>query len=146
MEGLLQRIMRQVIRIVDDMGGVIAFEHEHQLKVIAQVVLTQPEAVLECLLVITTGYTSDETHLGGIVETHAVQRFDEREGRIALRDKEPSVVLERMSGFGYLQTAGHGLGNDKFEITVRAGAIDEIAPTDCIAVEQEIRIRYRYGR
>ena len=138
--------MRQVVGIVDDMGGVIAFEHEHQLKVIAQVVLTQPEAVLECLLVITTGYTSDETHFGGVVETHAIQRFDEREGRIALRHKEPTVVLERMPGFGYLQAARHGHRHNQFEITVRTGAIDAIAPTDRIAVEQEIRIRYRYGR
>ena len=51
-----------------------------------------------------------------------------------------------MSGFGYLQTAGHGLGNNQFEITVRTSAIDDIAPTDGIAVENEIGINYRDGR
>ena len=138
--------MRQVVRIMDDMGGVIAFEHEHQLKVIAQVVLTQPEAVLEVFLVITSGYSSYKTHFGGVVETHAVERLDEREDRVRACDEEPAVVLERMSGFGYLQAARHGLGNNQFEITVRAGAIDDISPADGIAVENEIGIRYRDGR
>ena len=138
--------MRQVVRIMDDMGGVIAFEHEHQLKIITEVVLTQPEAVLEVFLVITSSYSSYKTHFGGVVETHAVQRFDEREDGIALRHKEPTVVLKRMSGFGYLQTARHGHRHNQFEITVRTGAIDDIAPADGIAVEQEIRISYRDGR
>ena len=145
-DGAVQRIMRQVVGIVDDMGGVIAFEHEYELEVITEVILTQAEAVLECLLVITTGYTSDETYLRLVIQPNAVQRFDEREGRIALRDKEPSVVLKRMSGFGYLQTAGHGLGNNQFEIAVRSCAIDDIAPADGIAVENEIGISYRDGR
>ena len=75
-DGAVQRIMRQVVGIVDDMGGVIAFEHEYELEVITEVILTQAEAVLECLLVITTGYTSDETYLRLVIQPNAVQRFD----------------------------------------------------------------------
>ena len=55
-----------------ELGSVIAFQLKHQLQVITQVVLTQTETVLEVTLVITTGYATNETYLGPVVEPYAV--------------------------------------------------------------------------
>ena len=140
----MERILRQVVGVMHHMSGIVTLEHQHQLKVITEVILTQPQSRRQFLLVDTAGYTSDETYLRLVIQPNAVQRFDKRERRIALRHEEPSVVLERMSGFRYLQTARHRFRYRQFERTVYAGEIGFSVAADRIAVQQEIRVGYRY--
>ena len=64
---------------MDDMGGVIPFKHEHQLEVIAEVVLAQSLSQRQVLLVESAGYTTNEPHFRLVIEPYAVQRFDEGE-------------------------------------------------------------------
>ena len=58
------------------MSGIVTLEHQHQLKVITEVILTQPQSRRQFLLVDTSGYTSDETYLRLVIQPNAVQRFD----------------------------------------------------------------------
>ena len=69
---LLHRITRQIIGVVHELGGVVAFQLEHQLQVVTEVVLAQTEAVLQVTLVVTSGYAADETYLGLVVEPYTV--------------------------------------------------------------------------
>ena len=134
--------MRQVIGVMDDMGGVIAFEHEYELEVITEVVLSQTQTMGQIPLIITTGYTTDEAHLRIIVETYPIQRLDERESRVRACDEEPAVVFERMPFFRYLQAARHGFRYNQLEGTIRAGTIDLIAAQDSVAVEHKACLRH----
>ena len=135
--GEMQRVLRQVIRVMHDMCGVVAFELEHELQVITEVVRTKSQSRWQGLLVQATGYATYEAHLGAVIEAYAVERFDERESRIALCDEQPSVVGEGVSRFGHLQAAGHGLGQRKLKIAVNTAGIDTPATTDRIAVEDK---------
>ena len=73
----MERVACQVIGVVDDMSCIVALELQNQLQVVAQIVLTQTETVLERFLVVTAGHATQEAHFGRVVETHTVQRFDE---------------------------------------------------------------------
>ena len=72
----MERILRQVVGVMHHMSGIVTLEHQHQLKVITEVILTQPQSRRQFLLVDTSGYTSDETYLRPVIQPNAVQRFD----------------------------------------------------------------------
>ena len=87
---------------MDDMGCVVAFEHQHQLEVIAEVVLAQAETVGQCLLIDTSGDTTDQAHFGLVVEPDPVNRFDRGEG-LGTIDRQLALRLERMPAFDDLK-------------------------------------------
>ena len=95
-------IARQVIGVMDDMCRIVALQHQHQLEVIAEVVLTQAETVRQCLLVNTSGDTTDQAHFGLVVEPYPVDRFDRREG-LGTIDRQSAVRLEHMTALDDLQ-------------------------------------------
>ena len=72
----MERILRQVVGVMHHMSGIVTLEHQHQLEVITEVILTQPQSRRQFLLVDTAGYTSDETYLRPVIQPNAVQRFD----------------------------------------------------------------------
>ena len=110
-DGLLHGVARQVVGVMHEMRRIVALELQHQLQVIAQVVGTNTESALQVALVYATGYTTDQSYLGLVVETHAVQRFVQREGLLAILYTQDTLALEGMSGLEDLQgirlTLGH---------------------------------------
>ena len=73
---LLHRVARQVVRVMNDMRRVVALEHQHELQILAKVILTQTETVLQGSLVITARHASHKSHFGTVIEPYTVQRFD----------------------------------------------------------------------
>ena len=108
---LLHGVARQVVRVVHEMRRIVALELQHQLQVIAQVVGTNTESALQVALVYATGYTTDQSYLGLVVEAYAVQRLVERECLLAILYAQDTLALEGMSGLEDLQgirlTLGH---------------------------------------
>ena len=99
---LHQGITREICGIMNDVGRVVAFQHQHQFQVITQIVASKSEPSLKCLLCRATGHTSDESHFREVIEAYAVNGFSRREGRAAI-NLQHSFPLEVMVLLGYLQ-------------------------------------------
>ena len=100
---LMQRVASQVVRVVYEMCGVVALELQHELQVIAEVVLAQTKAMRQVALIVSSGYTADEAHFRLVVEAYTVQGLRQCKSLAAAFDTQDAIAFERMPGFEDLQ-------------------------------------------
>ena len=72
---VFQCVFGQVLRVTDDISGVIALQLQNQLDVITQVVLAQSLSERQRCLVETAHYTTGQTHLRHVPYAHTRQVF-----------------------------------------------------------------------
>ena len=114
---LHQGITREICGIMNDVGRVVAFQHQHQFQVITQIVASKSKPSLKCLLCRATCHTSDESHFREVIEAYAVNGFCRRECGAAV-NLQHSFPLEVVVLLGNLQC--HRLTrHQQFKATVR---------------------------
>ena len=82
--GIFQGVACQVVLIANDVRDIIALQLQHQLQVVAQVVLTQAEAQRLLGLHPSAYHAAGQAYLGLVPYAHAVQRLGERQRRAAI--------------------------------------------------------------
>ena len=142
---LLQRVAGQVVRVMHQMRSVVALELQHELQVIAEVVLTQTKAMWQVALIVTSGDTTDEAHFGLIIETDTVQRFVQGKSLFAVLYAQNTLAFEGMSGFENLQFVQLPFGDCQLKGTVDSGRQRSTVAANRVPVEHEHRTGYRNG-
>ena len=131
-----QTVYSQVFRHTHDMRGVVAFELEYQLDIVAKVIGAQSEAERFGCLVLTARDASGEAHFRYIPDAYAVQRGGEGKQAVAV-DTHPSAVFETMSLFGGAEGEGRSIGHADGKVTGYIGPQHAGACLHGIAVEEE---------
>ena len=103
----MQGVARQVVGIVYYMCRVVALYLQHELQIVAQVVLAEAQGGRQSLLILTACYAAYQPNFCTVVEAYSIQCLDERERGVGAGGDQPAVVGERVSGFSHLQAAGH---------------------------------------
>ena len=143
-DDIFHRVTAQVIRVMDELGGVVSFELEHEHEVVAEIVLTQTESGRQITLYISSGYTSRQTHLRLVVEPYVIQRFVECKLFLTFFYLQITVVEEGVTGFEHLKRVGLALDECHLEMAVGGGGERHIAAMYGVAVEDKHSAGYRH--
>ena len=139
----------QVVVVVYDLGDIVALEFEHQFEVVTDVVPAHAEAERLLSLNTATGKTADEAYLGLIIETHAIQRFTQRQEAVLfpgllINHAHISVAGEGVSLFVCLYDEGRIERYAELEVTRCIGQVGGVAAFDRHAVQYELHVARGY--
>ena len=139
------RIQGRILRVVNDLRDIVAFQFQYQLQVIAQVVRTQAEAKDLVGLVLAADETTRQPHFRLVVHVYAIQGILQPQGAATV-DIHESVSGKRVTGLEHLQREGVVLGHLDREIARTVGLVNRITGAHDLSIQFQARIAHRYRR